>query len=101
MTSEQLLQPRSSAAGEWLSSFELHADMRDLALDGRHWRAQFGGSSGAGPKMGAYICCGPLAYALFRLLLASATIVTLVFELVCETPLLRPFSLERLCRMSP
>lgn len=59
-----------------MSMFEWRADMRDLALDGRHWRAQFGGTSGPGPKMGGYVCCGPGMYVFFRLvMLASACAV--------------------------
>jgi len=53
--------------------FEYAADYRDLALDGRHWRAQFGGSSGRGPKMGAYVLCSPVLYTLFRLLLCMGS----------------------------
>lgn len=54
--------------------FEYAADYRDLALDGRHWRAQFGGSSGRGPKMGAYVLCSPVLYTLFRLLLCMGSV---------------------------
>jgi hypothetical protein len=58
--------------------FEYASDYRDLALDGRHWRAQFGGSSN--PKqgnMGAYICCDANLYPFFRLCLAGFTAVFL------------------------
>ena len=56
------------------SFFEYGADYRDLQLDGRHWRAQFGGSSAPErPKMGAYMCFGAFGYACCRLLLAVAS----------------------------
>jgi len=68
-----LLSPTRALAREWLgSTFEFRQDFRDLALDGRHWRAQFGGSSGPGPKMGGYVCCGPMLYVLFRLTMFSS-----------------------------
>ena len=54
--------------------FEYTQDFRDLALDGRHWRAQFGGSSSPkSPKMGAYICCDANFYPWFRIVLAVRT----------------------------
>jgi len=34
--------PSLASGGHWMGMFEYTADMRDLALDGRHWRAQFG-----------------------------------------------------------
>jgi len=66
--------PRPPSARRML--FEWSADYRDLALDGRHWRAQFGGSSGkAAPKMGAYICFDATFYPGFRLALAGVAAV--------------------------
>ena len=60
--------------------FEYAADFRDLALDGRHWRAQFGGaSSPKAPKMGAYLCCGARTYPLFRLAMAGLAACFLLF----------------------
>jgi len=67
-----------------MGMFEYTADMRDLALDGRHWRAQFGGSSGAGPKMGGYVCCGPTMYVLFRLVMAAAVITIFPLDVAIE-----------------
>ena len=54
--------------------FEMAADRRDLSLDGRHWQAQFGGSSGRGPKMGAFVCFGPMLFALVRLAFAVGAV---------------------------
>lgn len=59
------------------AAFEYAADWRDLHLDGRHWRAQFGGSSGRSAKMGAYICCDFRLYVLVRLLIAAAAVAFL------------------------
>ena len=53
-----------------MAAFEYRADRKDLELDGRHWRELFGGATGSGPKMGAYIVCGPVAYVVFRILMA-------------------------------
>jgi len=62
--------------------FEYTADYRDLALDGRHWRAQFGGSSGRTPKMGAYVCCGPMAFCALRICLFFVTLGLLITRLI-------------------
>lgn len=53
-----------------MAAFEYRADVKDLELDGRHWRELFGGATGGGTKMGAYIICGPNAFVLFRIFLA-------------------------------
>ena len=53
-----------------MAAFEYRADVKDLELDGRHWRELFGGATGGGTKMGAYIICGPAAFVVFRLFLA-------------------------------
>jgi len=66
-TSSLLDQPRVTLSRRVF--FEYAADDRDLAHDGRHRRAQFGGSSGRSPKMGAYVCCGPLVFACVRIVL--------------------------------
>lgn len=69
---------RTRGGGQWMSTFEYRADMRDLALDGRHWRAQFGGSSSpTGQKTGGYVLCGPFMYVVFRFLM-FATVGTII-----------------------
>ena len=74
---------------EWVTSiFEYRSDYRDLALDGRHWRAQFGGSSGPGPKMGGYVCCGPILYVMFRLTMLATALSFLAIEFVRALPFL-------------
>merc|ERR1711924_144434 len=56
-------------------------DYRDLGLDGRHWRAQFGGASNPNaPKIGAYVCCDATFYPGFRLILAGLTITVLAMR---------------------
>ena len=75
--------PRPSIARRVL--FEYGADYRDLALDGRHWRAQFGGaSSPRAPKMGAYICCDANLYPLFRLVLAALSVTMLMLRVLSD-----------------
>eukprot|EP00966_Prymnesium_polylepis_P134927 3118276-Prymnesium_polylepis.1 len=39
MSSDPMLMNGGRTGGQWMSTFEYRADMRDLALDGRHWRA--------------------------------------------------------------
>merc|ERR1719453_1925626 len=50
-------------------------------LDGRYWRQNFGGSTGNGPKTGAYICFGAVVYAVVRALFLFASIGVLVAQL--------------------
>ena len=63
--------------------FEWQADWRDLALDGRHWRAQFGGSSSPrSPRVGAYVLCGPVGYCVTRVIIMLLTWTLLLFRLL-------------------
>ena len=62
--------PHAHAASLDLYGWDARADMDDLALDGRHWREQFGGGLGGGPKMGAICLLNGPAYVLFRIILA-------------------------------
>jgi len=84
MSSDPMLMNGGRTGGQWMSTFEYRADMRDLALDGRHWRAQFGGSSGSGPKMGGYVLCGPSMYVFFRLTMALSVFALFYAELLNE-----------------
>lgn len=70
-----------------MAAFEYRADVKDLELDGRHWRELFGGATGSGAKMGAYIVCGPVAYVFFRILMAlmSCGILGWSFAVVAST----------------
>jgi len=61
------------------------ADWRDTELDGKHWRAQFGGSNGRGPNTGAYVFFSAAAYAPVRLLLALGAIALFVVRIVDYT----------------
>ena len=65
-----------------MAGFEYRADFKDLELDGRHWRELFGGASGGGKKLGAFCCCGPMAFVFFRVLMAALAISILVHTLV-------------------
>jgi len=84
-TNEPLTSPLTAAPRpptERRILFEYKYDYRDLALDGRHWRAQFGGSSSPkAPKMGAYICCDATFYPGFRLVLAGFAIAVLALRI--------------------
>ena len=63
--------------------FEWAADWRDLELDGRHWRAQFGGSSSArSPRVGAYVCCGAWSYCVSRFVIFLLSALLLLFRLI-------------------
>ena len=58
--------------------WEWDADYNDLRLDGRHWRAQFGGaSSPTAPKVGAYVLCGSSLFAFTRLVLCMLSAILL------------------------
>ena len=85
-SSEPLTQPLTAAPRPPTARrilFEYAFDYRDLALDGRHWRAQFGGSSSPNaPKMGAYICCGPRLYPFFRFVLAGFASALFAFRFI-------------------
>lgn len=72
--SKSLLAPQPPAIGRrWI--FEYGADWRDLRLDGRHWQAQFGGSSHvAQESVGAYVCCNGVWFALSRFVFAVCMI---------------------------
>jgi len=65
-----------------MAAFEYRADVKDLELDGRHWRELFGGATGGGTKMGAYIICGPVAFVFFRIFLALISTGIFVWTLV-------------------
>ncbi|KAL1504474.1 hypothetical protein AB1Y20_010879 [Prymnesium parvum] len=75
---KKVSQQRACPSNESLQllAYEWKADRRDLVLDGRHWRELFGGSIGDAPKLGAYICCGPSSFMIFR---ALAAITILAF----------------------
>jgi len=69
-----LIAPQPLAPGRRFL-FEYSADYRDLRLDGRHWQAQFGGSSRpTDESVGAYVCCNSCAYALTRFVFAIVTV---------------------------
>jgi len=85
-TLDRLYRTPAAAAAEKAPGFvnrrkvlQYAADFRDLSLDGKHWQAQFGGSSGRGPKMGAYICCNETTYPLMRFIacVAAVSMITL------------------------
>ena len=61
---------RTEVVGRELEGWDVKADMDDLALDGKHWREQFGGGIGDGPQMGAFVFFGPMAFVIFRLIFA-------------------------------
>ena len=64
--------------------WDVRADTEDLALDGKHWREQFGGAVGDGPQMGAFVLLGPMGFVAFRLLLALGAGFIFGFVLVQE-----------------
>jgi len=58
------------------------ADWRDMELDGKHWRAQFGGSNGRAPRTGAYVFFSATTYAPVRLLLALGAVALFTVRIV-------------------
>lgn len=66
------------------------ADWRDMELDGKHWRAQFGGSNGRAPRTGAYVFFSATTYAPVRLLLALGAVALFTVRIVRAAPLPPP-----------